>query len=146
MSVTGLWMNKRGSITVLREDESGQITGKYRSVMGRDTNVRALAGRAGRPDAGKQMIGFSVCFNTDEESPQFGCYSVCSWSGWLRNGTLTTRWLLTRSMKQNDDEWSSTIVGQDSFKRLSDAYEEKHLTASRQELEQLLKEARTRKP
>lgn len=144
MSATGVWINKRDSMMVLREDQSGQITGKYRSVVGRDTNVREPAGRASRLDAGKQMIGFSVCFQTDDASPPFGLHSICSWSGWVRNNTMNTRWLLTRSMKQEDDEWSSTIVGQDSFERLSDVYEEKHLTASTEALEQLHKDARKR--
>ena len=146
MPVTGVWVNKRTSIMVLREDSSGHITGKYRSAAGRDLQVRELAGRASRLDGDKQMVGFSVCFHTDQPSTQFGHASVCTWSGWLRNNTLTTRWLLTRNVSGEEDEWSSTIVGEDCFEKLSDAYDEKHLTASRQELEQLPKEAKTRKP
>ena len=146
MSVTGVWVNKRASAMVMREDSSGHITGKYRSVAGRDLQVRELAGRTSPLDGGKQMVGFSVCFHTDQPSSQFGRASVCTWSGWLRNRTLITRWLLTRNLSREEDEWSSTIVGQDSFEKLSDAYDEKPLTASRQELEQLLKEAKTRKP
>jgi hypothetical protein len=49
-------------------------------------------------------------------------------------------------MSREEDEWSSTIVGQDSFEKLSDVYDEGHLTASKQELEQWLNETRTRKP
>jgi avidin family protein len=145
MPVTGLWVNKRASVMVLREDLSGHITGKYRSAAGHDLEVRELAGRASPIDGDKQMLGFSVCFHTNQPSPQFGHASVCTWSGWVRNNTLTTRWLLTRSMSREEDEWSSTIVGQDSFEKLSDVYDERHLTASKQELDQLLKDAKTRK-
>jgi avidin family protein len=146
MPISGVWVNKRGSVMVLREESSGHVTGEYRSAAGRDLQVRELAGRASTIDGNKQMVGFSVCFHTDQPSPQFGHTSVCTWSGWVRNNTLTTRWLLTRSMSREEDEWSSTIVGQDSFEKLSDVYDEGHLTASKQELEQWLNETRTRKP
>jgi hypothetical protein len=145
MPVTGVWVNKRASVMVLREDSSGDITGKYRSAAGRDLQVRELAGRTSPIEGAKQMVGFSVCFHTDQPSTQFGHTSVCTWSGWARNNTLTTRWLLTRSVSREEDEWSSTIVGEDSFERLSDLYDEAHLTASKQKLDQLLKDARTRK-
>ena len=135
MSVTGVWTNKRGSLMVLREDSSGHLTGKYRSAAGRDLQVRELAGRTSPVQGDKQMLGFSVCFHTDRPSTQFGHASVCTWSGWARNDALTTRWLLTRSMNREEDEWSSTIVGQDSFEKVSDVYDERHLTASKQELD-----------
>ena len=146
MPITGVWVNKRASVMVLREDSSGHVTGKYRSAAGRDLQVRDLAGRASPIEGDKQMVGFSVCFHTDQPSSQFGHTSVCTWSGWLRDNTLTTRWLLTRNVSREEDDWSSTIVGQDCFERVSDAYDEKHLTAYRQELEESLKEARTSKP
>jgi hypothetical protein len=130
MSVTGVWMNKRASVMVLREDSAGHITGKYRSVVGRDLHVRELAGRASGADGDRRMLGFSVCFHTDDPSPQFGHDSICTWSGWVRSNTMTTRWLLTRSMSREEDEWSSTLVGQDSFERVSDVYDEKQLTTS----------------
>jgi len=135
MSVTGVWANKRGSLMVLREDSSGHLTGKYRSAAGRDLQVRELAGRTSPVEGDKQMLGFCVCFHTDQPSTQFGHASVGTWSRWARNNTLTTRWLLTRSISREEDEWSSTIIGQDSFEKLSDVYDERHLTASKQELD-----------
>lgn len=61
MSVTGVWINQRGSIVTLREEPSGHIIGKYRSVVGRDLQVRDLSGRVSQPDGNKQMLGFTVC-------------------------------------------------------------------------------------
>jgi len=135
MSVTGVWANKRGSLMVLREDSSGHLTGTYRSAAGRDLQVRELAGRTSPVEGDKQMLGFCVCLHTDQPSTHVGHASVGTWSGWARNNTLTTRWLLTRSISREEDEWSSTIIGQDSFEKLSDVYEERHLTASKQELD-----------
>ena len=145
MSVTGVWVNKRASVMVLREDPSGNVTGKYRSAAGRDLQVRDLAGRTSPVEEDKQMVGFSVCFHTDQPSSQFGRASVCTWSGWIQNNTLTTRWLLTRNVSREEDDWSSTIVGQDSFERLSDVYDERHLTASKKELDQIAEARETRK-
>jgi avidin family protein len=130
VSVTGVWINQRGSIVALREEPSGQIMGKYRSVVGRDLQARDLAGRVSQPDGNKQMLGFTVCFRTDNPLPQFGRDSICTWSGWVREKKIMTRWLLTRSMSHPEDEWSSTVVGNDEFDKISDMYDEKHLAAS----------------
>lgn len=130
MSVTGVWMNQRGSIVALREELSGRISGKYRSSVGRDPQVRELAGRVSQPDENKQMLGFTVCFRTDNPSPQFARDSICAWSGWVREKKMMTRWVLTRSMSHPEDEWSSTLIGNDEFEKISDMYDEKHLTAS----------------
>jgi hypothetical protein len=46
----------------LREEPSGQITGRYRSSVGRDLRVRELTGRVCQPEGDKQMLGFTVCF------------------------------------------------------------------------------------
>jgi hypothetical protein len=44
---------------------------------------------------------------------------------------MMTRWLLTRSMSHAEDEWSSTLVGNDEFEKSSDMCDEKHLAASK---------------
>jgi hypothetical protein len=142
MSVTGVWLNERHSVLVLKEESPGRITGKYRSVVGRDANVRELEGRTSGVDGNKQMLGFAVCFHSNRPEAGFGHDSVCTWSGWARGNQITTCWLLTRSMSREQDEWSSRIVGQDTFQRVSDAYDEKHLTVSREALQQLLIKAR----
>jgi hypothetical protein len=148
MSLTGVWMNERRSILVLDEHEDGALVGKFRSIVGRDPNVRILTGRVSPVESGKQMLGFAVQFQIEEPDPGYGHYSVCTWSGWAKdkgaNQTITAHWLLTISRLNKEDEWSSTTTGCDTFKKVSDSPEENFLSADRQALEQLLEKSKIR--
>lgn len=62
MSLTGVWLNELNSIMILNEDEHGTLTGKYRSLVGRDPHIRALLGRTSPEEADKQMLGFRCLF------------------------------------------------------------------------------------
>ena len=148
MSLTGVWMNELRSILLLDEDKDGTLSGKFRSMVGRDPHVRILTGRVSPIESGKQMLGFAVQFQIEEPGPGHGHYSVCTWSGWAEdkepNQTITTHWLLTISRLSKEDEWSNTTTGCDTFEKVLDSPEEKYLTAERQELEQLLAKSRIR--
>ena len=142
MSLTGVWMNERRSILLLDENDNGVLAGKFRSLVGRDPHVRDLTGRTSPVESGKQMLGFAVQFQIEEPGPGYGHYSVCTWSGWAKgeapNQTITTQWLLTISRLREEDEWTSTTTGCDTFEKVLDSLEEKYLSADRQALEQLL--------
>jgi hypothetical protein len=143
MSLTGVWMNELKSIMVLNEHSDGTLTGKYRSLVGRDPHTRNLAGMASADENGKQILGFVVCFQIDNPSSGYGHFSVCTWSGWIRNSEIKTHWLLTISLLKEVDEWSSTLVGEDEFEKVSDVPEEEHLQANIAALKNLLAQART---
>lgn len=53
MPLTGVWMNELNSIMVLIEGKDGSLTGKYRSIVGRDPHIRDLSGRASDIEAGR---------------------------------------------------------------------------------------------
>jgi hypothetical protein len=146
MSLTGVWMNELRSILLLEEDEFGALAGKFRSIVGRDPHVRILTGRTSPIENGKQMLGFAVQFQIESPGPGYGHYSVCTWSGWAKekapNQAITTHWLLTISRLSEEDEWSSTATGCDTFEKVLDSPEEKYLSAERQVLEQLLAKCR----
>jgi len=148
MSLTGVWVNKSRSILILHEHEDGALAGKFRSIVGRDPSVRILTGRTSPVENGKQMLGFAVQFQIEEPGPGYGHYSVCTWSGWAKdtapNQAITTHWLLTISRLSEEDEWSSTTTGYDTFEKVLDSPEEKCLSADRQTLEQLLAKSRIR--
>jgi avidin family protein len=148
MSVTGVWVNKSMSILLLHEHADGALAGKFRSIVGRDPSVRILTGRTSPVENGKQMLGFAVQFQIEEPGPGYGHYSVCTWSGWamdkVASRTITTHWLLTVSRLREEDEWSSTTTGYDTFEKVLDSPEEKYLSADRQTLEQLLAKSRIR--
>jgi hypothetical protein len=141
-------MNELRSILLLDEDKDGALTGKFRSMVGRDPHIRILTGRTSPVESGKQMLGFAVQFQIEGPSPGYGHYSVCTWCGWANdkapNLTITTHWLLTISRLSKEDEWSSTTTGCDTFEKVVDSPEEKYLSADRQALEQLLAKSPTR--
>ncbi len=121
MPLTGCWINELRSVMYLKEHPDGTLTGKYRSLAGRDPHTRPLAGRSSPAESGKQLLGFAVRFHIDDPGgPGNGHFSVCTWSGWERDDEITTHWLLTRSLLNPDDEWASTLIGEDTFERVSD--------------------------
>lgn len=143
MPLTGVWINKFKSVVALKEDSDGHLTGKYRSMVGRDPHVRHLDGRASPVDGEKQMLGFAVCFEVAYDPiTGYGRYSLCTWSGWARDNKIIARWLLSRSVDKIEDEWSSTLVGEDRFERVSDVYQEKSVSGDQRALEELLANAR----
>lgn len=142
MALTGVWLNELKSIMVLKENPDGSLSGKYRSIVGRDPHTRDLAGRTSPEEQGKQMLGFAVCFKIDNPASGYGHHSVCGWSGWARDGkTITTHWLLTVSVIKKEDEWSSTLLGEDTFTKVTDTADEELLTAELDILEKLLQKA-----
>ena len=142
MSLTGVWMNELNSIMVLNEHGDGTLSGKYRSIVGRDPHIRDLSGRTSAEEQGKQMLGFAVCFQIDTPGPGYGHFSLCTWSGWERDEIITSHWLLTLSLIKKEDEWSSTLIGEDRFEKVLDVPEEKHLGAPKEALAELLTKAR----
>ena len=79
MALTGVWMNELNSVMVLNEHTDKGLTGKYRSMVGRDPNVRDLSGRTSALDGEKQMVAFAVCFEIAEPGRGEGHSSV--WLG-----------------------------------------------------------------
>lgn len=131
--LTGVWMNELKSVTVLNEHEDKSLTGKYRSMVGRDGNVRDLSGRTSAVDGGKQMAAFAVCFEIDAPDPGFGRSSVCAWSGWCEkndagNFILATRWLLSVNVLDKEGEWAATKIGKSTFQKVLGIPDETILT------------------
>lgn len=147
MPLTGVWMNELRSIMLLEDPGDGSLRGRYRSIVGRDPHVRTLSGRTSRPEQAKQLLGFAVCFEIAEPGEGSGHYSLCTWSGWAKNDDrIQTKWLLTLSKLNAKDEWASTLVGEDSFEKVFDIPDEKHLSGDLDSLRTLLTEARKRRP
>jgi hypothetical protein len=142
MPLTGVWVNEHKSIMVIAEDSDGGLTGTYRSLIGRDTRKRPLSGRASSEEAGKQLLGFTVCFQIENPAEGAGYHSLCTWSGWARRKEITTNWLLTTSVLDPKDEWSSTRLGQDTFERVVETANAKYLDSDEEMLNRLLADAR----
>lgn len=143
MALTGVWLNELNSIMTLVDRGDGTLTGKFRSLVGRDPHPQNLSGRVGDEEQSKQLIGFSVCFHIEEPAAGYGHSSICTWSGWARGNRITAHWILTRGLLKSEDEWSSTLLGKDWFQRINDVPDETQLMASKEALAQLLAKARS---
>lgn len=141
MSLTGVWLNEHKSIMVIDEHSDRRLTGLFRSLVGRDTRKRPLSGRASSEESAKQLLGFTVCFHIDNPTEATGRYSLCSWSGWARDDKITTHWLLTSSFLDRADEWSSTRVGQDHFKKILQTADDEYIDSDEEALSRLLARA-----
>jgi hypothetical protein len=133
MSLTGVWMNELNSVMILNEHTDKGLTGKYRSMVGRDPNVRDLSGRTSALDGEKQMVAFAVCFEIAEPGRGEGHSSVCAWSGWSeKDGTgkyaMETHWLLSGSVLDKQAEWGATKIGKSIFQKVLEIPDEKVLT------------------
>lgn len=133
MSLTGVWMNELGSVLLLREHEDQSLTGRYRSMVGRDSRVRPLSGRTGPVEGGKQMVAFAVCFEIATPGPGEGHFSVCAWSGrseidGVGNHMIDAHWLLSGSVLDEEAAWAATKIGKSTFRRVQETPDEKLLT------------------
>jgi hypothetical protein len=142
MPLTGVWINEHKSMMVIAEESDGILSGTFRSLVGRDTWKRPLSGRASSEEAGKQLLGFTVCFQIEDAIEGTGHHSLCAWSGWARGGEITTHWLLTTSFLDPKDEWSSVRVGQDIFERVSETAKSEYLDFDEGKLDRLLADSR----
>ena len=132
MSFTGVWTNELRSVMLLREDAEHALTGLFKSLVGRDSACRILAGRTSSEDSGRRMVGFAVCFEIANPGEGYGHFSVCSWSGWAENDELgaeviKTHWLLSVSVLDKGRDWAATNVGQDVFLKISSDADERLL-------------------
>jgi hypothetical protein len=122
MPLDGIWyneLNSEMSLTVNEDPSNGSIvSGTYTSKVGGAAGQYTLTGitdqGTGDPTPN---IGFAVSW----VNPNFGnSHSVTTWSGQLQeiNGeeVITTFWLLTKEASPTDN-WASTLIGQDTFRR-----------------------------
>lgn len=109
----GTWDDELGSELVLEDEGGGLLAGTYRSGTG------ATAGAAysvvGSYDATASgpgpVLGFVV--NWGEH------HSLTVWSGRYcpEDETIRATWLMTTAQNEEKDEWRSTFVGHDTFRR-----------------------------
>lgn len=142
MPLTGVWVNEHKSVMVMSEDSDGRLGGTFRSLVGRDTRKRPLVGRASSEEAGKQLLGFTVCFEITNPAEGTGHHSLCAWSGWATANEIITNWLLTSSILEPKDQWSSTRIGWDTFARVFDSEDREYLDFDEQTLSRLLTNAK----
>lgn len=112
----GTWDNQLGSELVLEDDGEGGLTGTYRSATGANSDTTYLVrGCYDLLTHGPcRVLGFVVNWGEHQ--------TVTSWSGRFHQEEETIRatWVMTTESDEVD-EWRSTFVGHDTFRRRSPA-------------------------
>ena len=124
MSLEGVWYNELGSRIDLEVDGCS-IEGTYQTAVGAAEGAYRLVGRTdGQHTGTSQAVGFVVSWVNEVNGNSF---SVTAWSGQCQatNGEelLVMQWLLTTETNP-DDDWVSTLVGHDTFRRTPPSEEE----------------------
>lgn len=117
MNLNGTWYNELGSMMQLTVDPLGSVSGLYQTKVGDASGLYKLSGRTevNSPN-NDQNIGFVVSWENDSGNS----YSVTAWSGQVQlvggEQIMRTTWLLTSETNPQDD-WKSTLVGMNVFRR-----------------------------
>jgi hypothetical protein len=124
VKLEGIWWNELGSKMEIEIDPADPKTfrGLYHTNVGsaQEKNY-PLLGRCDDRGLTSKMLAFVVAWNADPPAkPNTPNPSVTAWSGQLQivdgQEVITTTWLLERFTAPADD-WESTLVGMDYFKR-----------------------------
>jgi Avidin family len=118
MSLSGEWINELGSRMKLEADEDGHLGGTYHTQVGNAEGVYPLVGVYDADGAaGSQSLAFCVSWKNDESQQSL----ATAWAGQFQRDeegdVIRTTWLLTRET-DNPDDWESTNVGQDVYRRV----------------------------
>jgi Avidin family len=110
--VRGAWRNQLGSRLYLEVDESGTLTGSYRSGAGLLAGkVYPLHGSCDpRVSAAPMALGFVVDWCE--------VHGATAWVGhyFPQEGVIRTTWIMATETEPEDD-WKSTVIGHDVFHR-----------------------------
>jgi hypothetical protein len=117
MGLQGTWYNELGSTLEIKEVSKGTLAGSYETAVseGPVTGQFEVVGRTD-VDRGGETVGFAVTWVNDQSNSN----STTTWAGhYLNSGGdehLTAFWLLVMRTDPGD-EWASTLVGEDVFRR-----------------------------
>lgn len=109
--LTGRWANQLGSSLELEADDAGHLSGRYWSTVGASGGPHPLTGYFEQSaEPGCAVVGFVVGWRP--------AHSLTVWAGHYEaiNDHITATWLLTGAPAH--DDWGSTLVGHDVFRRL----------------------------
>jgi hypothetical protein len=121
-NLNGTWYNELGSVMTIQTN-GNTISGTYQTAVGDATGIYNLIGQTDTDNDASQAVGWVVIWQNQYSSSD----SLSAWSGQFQviNGipTIVTTWLLTKETNPNDD-WRSTLVGQDTFTTIQKSQEQ----------------------
>jgi hypothetical protein len=119
MPLLGTWYNELGSTLVINEVANGVLSGQYSTAVSSGGCAQGDYEVQGTTDG--QTVGMAVTWANAQAPP---CNSTTTWAGQYEDvggqEILTAMWLLVMNTTP-EDNWSSTLVGQDVFTRSAPA-------------------------
>jgi hypothetical protein len=118
MTLLGTWYNELGSTLEINQAQGDTISGLYETAVSSSGCAKGVFSVMGRTDvdAGGSTFGFAVTWLNDKSS----CKSTTTWAGQYQTidgqEVLVTLWLLVMRTSP-DEDWASTLVGEDVFRR-----------------------------
>ncbi len=121
MNISGVWYNELNSSMELKV-QGKEIRGWYISAVGKAAGPYDLIGYLDATDD-TPTVGWTVSWGNEQKYTP----AVTTWCGQAQvidgKEEIDTTWLLTRSTKIRDD-WESTMLGKDLFRRVKATDEE----------------------
>jgi len=123
MPLDGDWYNELRSHMRI-SCQHGTISGYYETAVGSASGKYDLVGAYDQTVSDDVSLAFCVTWiNGQKDTP-----ATTAWCGQYQENlaggeTIVTMWLLTSSTKPGDD-WESTLVGQDTFRRTQPSSDE----------------------
>lgn len=116
MNIEGVWFNELNSVVEFIVDGI-TLSGTYQSKVGDVSGIYNLTGQLNLSTETGQALGFVVLWQNEHMDSN----AVTSWSGQAQivdgEEKIVTTWLLTAEQKNSDNDWKSTLIGQDIFTR-----------------------------
>ncbi|MGO9457975.1 MAG: avidin/streptavidin family protein [Acidimicrobiales bacterium] len=127
IEIVGNWCSQLGSRMEIAQNDRGRLVGTFASSVGGEEGEQPLIGYwQSVPECATAAIGFVVRWR---ETP-----SVTVWAGRYDDstGTIDATWLLTRPPFAGE-EWHSTLIGHDVFRRAPQEVDEERREGRRSE-------------
>lgn len=109
--LSGHWRNQLASQMELQADETGQLNGTFRSLVGVAGGEHPVRGYFDPAMGQGGALGFVVSWRPEE-------HSITTWCGHYdaEHDCIVTTWLLTGGALDRN-EWRSMLIGHDVFGR-----------------------------
>jgi len=118
-NIIGQWKSELNSVLKMERVVKNQMFGTYTTQTGSTQGTYTMTGFVGFTEEGfDEAVGWVVSWNSGDNPEN----SVTTWTGQLQKNSegepvIVATWLYCKGTKPGE-EWSSTLIGSNTFQRL----------------------------